>query len=74
MGLISLQFFLAERAGGVMQREEWDGLAAWICNNSLYSKQNVWLIQIPRLYQVYKKQGTMNNFQVTSRGAVSRLR
>lgn len=45
------------------KREEWDGLAAWIFNNRLHSEQNVWLIQIPRLFQIYKAQGTMNNFQ-----------
>ena len=56
--------FLVAMFNSAVQREEWDGLAAWICNNQLHSKQNVWLIQIPRLYQVYKRQGTMNNFQV----------
>jgi AMP deaminase len=38
------------------KREEWDGLAAWIFNNRLHSEQNVWLIQIPRLFQIYKAQ------------------
>ena len=31
---------------------EWDSLAAWVCNNNLYSDNVVWLIQLPRLYQV----------------------
>ena len=42
---------------------EWDTLAAWVCNNGLYSDNCVWLIQLPRLYSVYKENGTINNFQ-----------
>ena len=26
---------------------EWDILAAWVCQNGLYSDKNVWLIQVP---------------------------
>eukprot|EP00798_Chlamydomonas_sp_ICE-L_P025330 gene25330-10986_t len=32
---------------------EWDTLAAWVVANKLYSDKNVWLIQIPRLYNIY---------------------
>lgn len=42
---------------------EWDTLAAWVCNNALYSDNVVWLIQLPRLYNVYKEVGTLANFQ-----------
>eukprot|EP00803_Ostreobium_quekettii_P008377 evm.model.scf_907.2 EVM.evm.TU.scf_907.2 scf_907:13163-20301(+) len=42
---------------------EWDILAAWICSNKLYSDNVVWLIQIPRLFQVYFDQGIMENFE-----------
>ena len=42
---------------------EWDTLAAWVCNHSLYSDNVVWLIQLPRLYSVYKEAGTLQNFQ-----------
>ena len=42
---------------------EWDTLASWVLNNRVVSKNVVWLIQIPRLYNVYKSQGTMQNFQ-----------
>ena len=42
---------------------EWDTLAAWVVQNKLYSPNNVWMIQIPRLYNVYKEQGIMENFQ-----------
>lgn len=31
---------------------EWDTLSSWICTNKLVSDNVVWLIQIPRLYQV----------------------
>jgi len=42
---------------------EWDTLAAWVCNHGLYSANVVWLIQLPRLYAVYKETGTLENFQ-----------
>ena len=42
---------------------EWDTLASWVLNNRVFSKNVVWMIQIPRLYNVYKSQGTMQNFQ-----------
>lgn len=42
---------------------EWDTLAAWVVQNRLYSDNNVWMIQVPRLYNVYKEQGIVENFQ-----------
>ena len=42
---------------------EWDTLAAWVVQNRLHSDNNTWLIQIPRLYNVYKEQGLVDNFQ-----------
>jgi AMP deaminase len=42
---------------------EWDTLAAWVVQNRLYSDNNLWMIQIPRLYNVYKGQGIIENFQ-----------
>lgn len=42
---------------------EWDTLAAWVVQNRLHSYNNTWLIQVPRLYNVYKEQGIMENFQ-----------
>ncbi|KAJ1303337.1 hypothetical protein OPQ81_011533 [Rhizoctonia solani] len=41
---------------------EWDKLAKWIVDNKLYSHNVRWLVQIPRLYDVYKANGTINNF------------
>lgn len=42
---------------------EWDTLAAWVVQNRLYSDNNLWMIQVPRLYNVYKEQGIVENFQ-----------
>jgi hypothetical protein len=41
---------------------EWDILAAWVVANNLASNNVVWLIQIPRLYNVYRDQGIIENF------------
>lgn len=45
------------------QRDEWDKLARWIVNNKLYSHNVRWLIQVPRLYDVYKQNGSINTFE-----------
>ncbi|KAG1339076.1 AMP deaminase [Cocos nucifera] len=45
------------------KQSEWDQLASWIVNNELYSENVVWLIQIPRLYNVYKEMGIVTSFQ-----------
>ncbi|CAH00433.1 uncharacterized protein KLLA0_D06171g [Kluyveromyces lactis] len=42
--------------------DEWDKLAAWVVDNKLISHNVRWLIQIPRLYDVYKKTGIVENF------------
>lgn len=43
--------------------DEWDKLAAWVVDNKLFSHNVRWLIQIPRLYDVYKASGLMENFE-----------
>ncbi|KAJ6845737.1 AMP deaminase-like [Iris pallida] len=45
------------------KQSEWDQLASWIVNNELYSDNVVWLIQIPRLYNIYKEMGIVTSFQ-----------
>ncbi|CAJ2675432.1 unnamed protein product [Trifolium pratense] len=45
------------------KQSEWDQLASWIVNNGLYSQNVVWLIQLPRLYNVYKENGIVTSFQ-----------
>jgi len=42
---------------------EWDKLAKWIVNNKLFSHNVRWLIQVPRLYEVYKANGSVENFE-----------
>ncbi|QIW97343.1 hypothetical protein AMS68_002861 [Peltaster fructicola] len=42
--------------------DEWDKLAAWVVDNKLYSPNVRWLIQIPRLFDVYKSSGLMERF------------
>ncbi|GKA82069.1 AMP deaminase-like protein [Tanacetum coccineum] len=37
--------------------------ASWIVNNELYSDNVVWLIQLPRLYNIYKEMGIVTSFQ-----------
>lgn len=44
-------------------KDEWDKLAKWIVNNGLFSDNVRWLIQIPRLYDLFKKTGLVNNFE-----------
>lgn len=41
---------------------EWDKLAAWVVDNKLFSHNVRWLVQIPRLFGLYKSMGTMNSF------------
>lgn len=43
--------------------DEWDKLAAWVVDNKLFSHNVRWLIQIPRLYDIYKREGSVNNFE-----------
>ncbi|CAK7343874.1 unnamed protein product [Dovyalis caffra] len=45
------------------KQSEWDQLASWIVNNDLYSENVVWLIQLPRLYNIYKDMGIVTSFQ-----------
>lgn len=43
-------------------RGEWDKLAKWVIGNKLFSDNVRWLIQIPRLYEVFKAGGTVQSF------------
>ncbi len=45
------------------KKDEWDKLAAWVINNQLFSHNVRWLIQVPRLYDVYKENGSIQNFE-----------
>ena len=41
---------------------EWDKLAEWAINNQVYSDNVRWLIQVPRLYDIYKCNKLVENF------------
>ncbi|GJJ69650.1 AMP deaminase [Entomortierella parvispora] len=43
--------------------DEWDKLADWVVDNKLFSPNVRWLIQVPRLYSVYKATNTVENFE-----------
>jgi AMP deaminase len=43
--------------------DEWDKLAKWVINHKLYSHNVRWLVQVPRLYNVYKASGQVDNFE-----------
>ncbi|KAL0135728.1 AMP deaminase [Mucor lusitanicus] len=42
--------------------DEWDKLAKWVVNNKLFSPNVRWLVQVPRLYNIYKSTGHVDNF------------
>lgn len=42
---------------------EWDKLAKWSVTNNVYSDNVRWLVQVPRLYDVYKAAGQVKSFQ-----------
>ncbi|KAI9327235.1 hypothetical protein DFJ73DRAFT_964834 [Zopfochytrium polystomum] len=44
-------------------KSEWDKLAEWVIDNKLFSHNVRWLVQVPRLYNVYKGQKLLNSFQ-----------
>ncbi|CAF4182503.1 unnamed protein product, partial [Didymodactylos carnosus] len=43
--------------------DEWDKLAKWVIKNTMYSANVGWMVQIPRLYDVYHANGITKNFQ-----------
>ncbi|XP_011019089.1 PREDICTED: AMP deaminase-like isoform X1 [Populus euphratica] len=63
--LVASKYQMAEYRISIYGRKqsEWDQLASWIVNNELYSENVVWLIQLPRLYNIYKEMGIVTSFQ-----------
>jgi hypothetical protein len=45
--------------------DEWDKLAEWARDNNVYSDNVKWLIQVPRLYDVYKVSRKNNENEIT---------
>ena len=43
-------------------KSEWSQLASWWYDNKLVSPNVVWMVQIPRLYEIYRKNGMLKNF------------
>ncbi|KAL5606165.1 uncharacterized protein BROUX77_003358 [Berkeleyomyces rouxiae] len=43
--------------------DEWDKLADWVVENKLFSHNVRWLVQVPRLFDVYKASGLMDNYE-----------
>lgn len=43
--------------------DEWDKLAKWAVSNEVYSPNVRWLVQVPRLYDIYKSNKLIYNFQ-----------
>ncbi|XP_037025853.1 AMP deaminase 2 isoform X3 [Bradysia coprophila] len=46
-------------------RDEWTKLAKWAIEGNVYSDNIRWLIQIPRLYDIFKTNRIMESFQET---------
>lgn len=44
-------------------QHEWDNLAKWAINNNVYSDNLRWLIQVPRIYDIYWTNKMVENFQ-----------
>ncbi|VDO07589.1 unnamed protein product [Rodentolepis nana] len=44
-------------------RNEWDDLAKWAINFRVYSPNIRWIVQVPRLYDVYRSKGVVGTFQ-----------
>ncbi len=42
---------------------EWDKLAEWAINNDVYSDNVRWIIQVPRLYDIYKCNNLVGSFE-----------
>ena len=54
---------------------EWDKLAKWVIENKIMSHNVRWLIQVPRLYNVYKLSNIVGSFKdvITSKPFVSKM-
>lgn len=63
--MVASKYQMAEYRISIYGRKmsEWDQLASWVVNNDLYCPNVVWLIQLPRLYNVYKEMGVLTSFQ-----------
>ncbi|KAG2182456.1 hypothetical protein INT43_007386, partial [Umbelopsis isabellina] len=44
-------------------KSEWEKLAKWVVDNKLFSPNVRWLIQVPRLYDIYKGSNQVTKFE-----------
>lgn len=44
------------------KRDEWNALSEWVVDHKLFSSNVRWMIQVPRLYSIYKASGQIKNF------------
>jgi AMP deaminase len=63
--LTASKYQLAEYRLSVYGRDikEWSKLASWVVSNQLYSDNVRWMVQVPRLYNLYRKAGNLQNFE-----------
>lgn len=52
---------------------EWDNLAKWVINNKVFSSNVRWLVQMPRLYSIYKSAKQVLSFEDIIRNAYQPL-
>ena len=43
--------------------DEWDKLARWAVEHKVYSDNVRWIIQVPRLYDIYKSNRLVGSFE-----------
>lgn len=43
--------------------DEWDKLSHWAIANDVFSDNNVWLIQVPRLFDIYRRNNSVQSFE-----------
>lgn len=43
-------------------REEWGRLAHWVVQHRMVHSTNRWMVQVPRLYHIYRKAGIISSF------------
>lgn len=44
------------------KKTEWRDLANWVMDHQVYSDSNRWLIQIPRIYSVFKEVNEVKSY------------
>lgn len=44
------------------RRDEWRNLAVWWSSHGMSHRTNRWIVQVPRIYDIYKKEGSIASF------------